>query len=457
MNKTRPMSQPVRTRVAKPGSPGRIPKGLWGFVTSAPLQHSCREETVRMLSRPCGDHLDRAVRVPAGDRFRDTREELTPPMGSDRVNDAPQRADDRVRLLLVGAGHAHLHLLDRVDELKAAGYRVELLAPDHFAYSGVATAVTVGALPEETGTLDVVALADAGEVRHHRALLADIDLKTKTATTSHGSSIDFDLISFNIGSVVAPESMVVGEGVTRVKPLSDLVGLNAQLTASNTSAAVITVVGSGASGLELAAQLALRDDVSTVRLIEGHEHLAPSLPAGARARVAGLLAERGVEVYLACKVSHLDARSVRFEGGTDLPHDFAVLATGLRAPALVSDLGLGDHKGIPVADTLLHRDFDWLYAAGDCAAFLPTPLPRIGVHGVRQGPVLLGSLIARAQERALPTYTPPGRVLSILDLGDEMGLSVYGRLWWFGRASLSLKRWIDRRWLARYRTPTSAS
>ena len=40
-------------------------------------------------------------------------------------------------LLLVGAGHTHLHLLAHADELTAAGYRVRLLAPTNISMVSV--------------------------------------------------------------------------------------------------------------------------------------------------------------------------------------------------------------------------------------------------------------------------------------------------------------------------------
>lgn len=100
--------------------------------------------------------------------------------------------------------------------------------------------------------------------------------------------------------------------------------------------------------------------------------------------------------------------------------------------------------------TLQHAVREEIYAAGDCARFLPGPLSRIGVHGVRQGPVLHQSLLARVRGEPLPVYKPPRRALSILDLGDGIGLAVRGRWWWYGAEALRLKRYIDRRWLNTY-------
>ncbi len=137
--------------------------------------------------------------------------------------------------------------------------------------------------------------------------------------------------------------------------------------------------------------------------------------------------------------------------GTRVPHDTVLLATGLTAPPLATRLPLGGPDGFPVHATLQHRDHDDVYAVGDCADFLPTRLPRIGVHGVRQGPVLLAALEARVSGAPAPVYQPQQKALSILDLGAGTALAVRGRWWWLGRFSLALKRRIDRRWMAGYR------
>jgi NADH dehydrogenase FAD-containing subunit len=106
---------------------------------------------------------------------------------------------------------------------------------------------------------------------------------------------------------------------------------------------------------------------------------------------------------------------------------------------------------VPVSATLQHEDHDEIYAAGDCAQFLPAPLPRIGVHGVRQGPILHASLLARLRKGPLPVYEPQRQALSILDLGGGVGLATRGRWWWYGASALRLKRYIDQRWLKTYR------
>jgi len=129
-----------------------------------------------------------------------------------------------------------------------------------------------------------------------------------------------------------------------------------------------------------------------------------------------------------------------------------VLATGLIAPPLVTATGLGDAHGIPVTPQLVHPRHRDLYAVGDAAFFTARPLPKLGVHGVRQGPVLVRSLLARAAGEPLPAYRPQRQALQILDLGGGSAVASRGRWWLTGPAMRWLKDGIDQRWLDRYRT-----
>ena len=352
-------------------------------------------------------------------------------------------------LLLVGAGHAHLHLIAHASELAAAGYRVCVLAPATFDYSGVASATAAGSLPASAGRIDVRALTAHHGVRLEEGTLTDLDVAAHTATTSTGARLPYDVLSLNIGSVAhAPGGLVVGDDVLRVKPLSGLADLAARL--DDVPGATVTVVGGGSTGIELAAHLSVRRGVAQVRLVEAGPAIGADLPPRAARRLRRLLRERSVEVLTDTHVRELNRHEIVLDEGAR-PHDLALLATGLSAPPILAELGIGDRDGVPVTTTLQHVDHPDIHAAGDCARFTPQPLPRIGVHGVRQGPVLLASLLARARGEALPTYEPQPKALSVLDLGDGLGLAVRGRWWWHGAAALRLKRRIDRRWLEIYR------
>lgn len=359
---------------------------------------------------------------------------------------SPAQTDDPTpqRLVLVGAGHTHLHLLRRADDLRAAGYSITLVAPTSFRYSGVAVSTSTGALPENYGLIDVSALARSNAVDHIADRMVDVDRAARVVITAESQRIPYDILSLNLGSQASSESIDVAPEVTRIKPLDELATLTNRLD----GARMITIVGGGPTAMELAGNLSASTG-RTVRVVEAGPRLASALPPKASAAIAKLLAKRGVEVILNSPVAALDADQVTTTDGSTYLHDLAVLATGLTASP--APAGLGGPHGIPVRGTLQHRDDDDIYACGDVADFLPGALPKLGVYGVRQGPVLLRNLVARAAGEPHEPFEPQRSALQVIDLGATLGLAVRGRWWWLGRAPLHLKRRIDARWLARVR------
>lgn len=359
-----------------------------------------------------------------------------------------------LHVLLVGAGHTHLHVIDQAESLRRCGVDLVVVAPAVFRYSGTASAVATGALPDEAGTIDVRRLAAARGVTHHVGRVVRLDPGTRRAMLDDGRVLGFDIASFNIGSVTATSGMRVDPGVITAKPLEGLGVIASHLDRWPPGTPLrVAIVGGGPTGLELAGNIAARDRPSArIALFERARRPGQGLPPGARARVVRRLYERGVSFRTGAHVTvvgpdHVVADSIHHA------QDLVVLATGLVAHPLVAELGLGDDRGIPVTSTLQHVDLGHIHAVGDCAHFCPRPLPRLGVFGVRQGPVLAASLRARARGEALPTYEPQQQAMQILDLGGGRGLAVRGRWWAEGRLPLLAKRMIDRRWLRMYQGP----
>jgi NADH dehydrogenase FAD-containing subunit len=359
-------------------------------------------------------------------------------------------------LLLVGAGHAHLHLVRHAQELVDAGYEVHLLAPAQFRYSGLASASATGAVDPDSAVVDVAALASTRPVHHHRAHLTDLALGERRASMSDGSTLTWDVLALNVGSVADEHGMDVAADVVRVKPLTELATLRSRIeeVATPTRPARVSIVGAGPSGMELAGHLSSRTDVE-VLLVEASPSPSAGLPARAQAAVVAALRCRGARVRTGVPVAEVATDRLVMTDGTQHRHDVAVLATGLVAPAWLAELGLCDparpQAGVPVRSTLQYREEPAVYATGDCADFLPGELAKIGVYGVRQGPVLLANLVARAAGEPMREFVPQDHVLQVLDLGAGLGLAVRAGRWWLGRSALLLKRLIDHRWLAQFR------
>ncbi|MBO0820583.1 MAG: NAD(P)/FAD-dependent oxidoreductase [Nocardiopsaceae bacterium] len=162
----------------------------------------------------------------------------------------------------------------------------------------------------------------------------------------------------------------------------------------------ITVVGGGATGVELAGTLGeLRSDVLKatfpdvdpsrvhVRLIE----MAPALlmPFGEklRAYTRRQLEGRGVEVLLNTKILSVKPDRVVVEGDRELHSDLTVWAAGVAAPDYVKDWGLPQGRAgrIVVGPDLRVRGTEHIFAAGDIALNPDDPSPQLAQPALQEG------------------------------------------------------------------------
>ena len=175
---------------------------------------------------------------------------------------------------------------------------------------------------------------------------------------------------------------------------------------------------------------------------------------GAGRRLRRELDRRGIVLHLGERVTDRDGGVVKTDQGNELPFDELVVATGLRASSLVTDLSLPSdrERGLRVNHCLQSVGDEHIFAAGDCADIEDENLPRLGVFGVMSAPVLVDNLIAAAGGQPLASYNPQPRYLAILNMGDGYGLALYDPLWWFGKSAMKLKHRIDTRFLNDYRS-----
>ncbi len=219
----------------------------------------------------------------------------------------------------------------------------------------------------------------------------------------------------------------------------------------------IVIIGAGATGVELAAEirhctkalasyglehLVPERDIR-LTIIEAAPRILPPLSEKIAAAATELLATLGVVVRTSERVTAVDADGVHTAGGDVLPADLVVWAAGIQAPPLLATLdGLEFNRANQlVVDTTLAttRDPD-IFALGDCAA---CPWPEAGREGAllppraqvahQQATLLVKSVHARLAGKPLPTFrfTDFGSLVSLGELsavGNLMGRLIGGNL-----------------------------
>jgi NADH dehydrogenase FAD-containing subunit len=368
----------------------------------------------------------------------------------------------RPRVVLVGAGHAHLHVALNAQAFRARGAELILVDPGRLWYSGMATGMLGGQYAPEDDQIDPCPVIEANGGRFVLDRAAGLDRTARAVILASGARLPYDWVSFNVGSEVAadPDWMRFHD-VWTVKPILGLVRLRRRLEEAFCSPSSrplrVVVIGGGATGGEVAANVdALarrRGGRVRITLVERGSHLLPGYPPGAGRLLYRVLTQRGIEMLFRFHVCAVRQGQLESEDGHRAEWDVLVVATGLKPAALVSRLGLpvADDGGLRVSASLCSVADGRVFAAGDCATLEHHRLPKLGVYGVRQGPVLLKNLLARVTGGALHRYRPQAFALSILDLGEGEALAAWGPLYGKGRWCMGWKAWLDRRFMERYR------
>ncbi|WP_163559432.1 NAD(P)/FAD-dependent oxidoreductase [Halomonas sp. NO4] len=195
----------------------------------------------------------------------------------------------------------------------------------------------------------------------------------------------------------------------------------------------VGIVGGGATGVELAAQLydallmlqtygvtELDGSHLDVHLIEAAEDVLPALPERIRQAVRQELQGLGVQVHTATRVTEIDANAIHTADGQRLATDLNVWAAGIKAPDFLTQLDLTLAKGqrITVHETLQSIDDPNLFAFGDCAS-CPQPdgstVPPRAQAAHQQAQLLYRNLRAQLDGKPLTpfVYRDRGSLISL--------------------------------------------
>ena len=147
----------------------------------------------------------------------------------------------------------------------------------------------------------------------------------------------------------------------------------------------VAIIGAGATGVELAAELhrTTREVVAygldrvdadkdiQVNVIEAADRVLPALPPRLSQATLELLRKLGVVVHTGAKVAEVLPDGVRLADGRTLPAELVVWAAGVKAPDFLCGIaGLETNRinQLTVRPTLQVTRDDDIFALGDCAA-----------------------------------------------------------------------------------------
>lgn len=379
------------------------------------------------------------------------------------------------KLLLLGAGHAHVQVLARLAGQHPADLDVTVLTPYDFqTYSGMTPGFVSGRYTESECRIPLAPLFKAAGARWVAGRCIGLDAGNRRVTVaSHtGNSsgapteLSYDLLSIDTGAVMDRsrlEATMPGatEHALMVRPIEafarlwpEVVGLARQRAVS------VAVIGAGAAGVEL--MLAVRQRLqaegvpgSRFTLVTGGDEAGSNYPPGVQRRILRQLKRHGVTVLREACVG-IESDRLHLANGATLACDVPILAIGTHAPAWLQDSGLalsdtGHVLVNPFQQSTSHPE---VFAAGDVSSRADRPHPRSGVYAVRAGPPLADNLLAAHRGQPLKPHNPPANTLNLLSCGAGHAIASWGPLHAEGAWAWRWKDHIDRAFMARYTLTT---
>ena len=254
--------------------------------------------------------------------------------------------------------------------------------------------------------------------------VTDIDVNTRTVTTSDGQSFSGDYLVLAAGSrpnffntpgadqYAFPLYSVDDATKLRSRIFEVFEEADANPARVDQGALNIVIVGAGPTGVETAGSIAdlvnqvmparFHDlDVKRTRiyLIDHGPVVLAAFSEKAHEYAAKKLEHKGVILKLSTGVSEVSADSVTLSDGSKIPTRTVVWAGGLQAPEMIGKVGLGQGRGgrLTAEPDLTVEDHPRVYAIGDVANIPDhdgNTLPQLGSVALQAGRWAGGNILA---------------------------------------------------------------
>ncbi|HEX8488373.1 MAG TPA: NAD(P)/FAD-dependent oxidoreductase [Propionibacteriaceae bacterium] len=372
-------------------------------------------------------------------------------------------------VVVLGAGFAGL---SATDALAKEGFRVTLIDRHPYnTFQPLLYQVATGGLNagDVTYSLRFFSAKRKG-VRFRRAQVADIDHEAKQVVCDDGVNVGYDYLivangigtnhfgipgaaEYTMSMYTRPEALKVRD--TIFGGLETIAGSSESKTGEFT----IVVVGGGATGVEMAGQLAelkqkaipnaypeLNPALLSIVVVEMGEHLLAPFDDKLRKYALRELIKRGVDVRLKTAITEVHPDRVDFKDGTSMPVDLVIWAAGVSGHSIVREWGLPVGRGgrIEVNSDLRTTNDDHIFAIGDASIIVDNPLPQLAQPALQMGKHAAKNLVNLYKGLPTEAFTyhnkgtmaTIGRADAVLQM--PVGLKMTGLFAWLGWIALHI-------------------
>jgi NADH dehydrogenase FAD-containing subunit len=321
----------------------------------------------------------------------------------------------RKRIVVIGAGYSGLCAASRAGR----SAEVTLIAPEERIPNRIRQHEVAAGRPVPKPRIAEVLRGRT--VTHVQALVTELDLGARKVFTDTGQAVEYDTLVYAIGSRTAWHGVPGAQEHAYATEQAE--ALRTRL--ADAPAGRLAVVGGGATGIELAAELAEAYPAWRVELVSSGE-VGGWFSAKGRAIVHAQLARLGVVLREQCRVTAVDEAGLTTVQGR-IEADVVAWAGSFEVSPLARESGLAvTETGEAVVDAYLRSvSHPEVHVIGDAAA---VTLP--GVGRLRKGcataepmGLYVGKVLRRAAEgKSAPAPYHYGYTVQCLSLGRHAGM-----------------------------------
>jgi NADH:ubiquinone reductase (H+-translocating) len=373
----------------------------------------------------------RFSRRPAGPEDASGRTPLAADLAS------PEAAARRHRIVIVGGGAGGLELAARLGDDAGRHGKAEIVLVDAVLthlWKPLLHEVAAGTIESQDNEIDFLQQARRHGFRFHLGRLESLEraarriwlapLADETGMeVAPRRAVAYDTLVIAIGCVdndfgtpgVREHCLSLNTAQEARRFHQRLLTLCARAELSTGEPVHIAIIGGGATGVELAAELSSAgDEIAAygmqlralqrplrITVLEASDSLLASLPGKMASEAQDNLRRRGVDIRLGTRVAEVCADCVVLESGERIPADLTLWAAGMQGPEVLQDLdGLetNSRRQLKLRPTLQTTRDDHILAFGDCAS-CPTPEGAPSVPPKAQAAQQQAELLARSLQR----------------------------------------------------------
>lgn len=369
-----------------------------------------------------------------------------------------------IKVLIVGGGF--LGIRTALDLAKSNRGEIDItLMSDlpHTEYHAALYRVVAGRSPREV-CIPIAEIFEGKKVHLVLDRAVSVETNERVVTGKSGAHYNYDHLVIGLGSETAYMNI---PGLDKLsfgfKSIVEALALRQHLHELFTScenmtreekvcAANIVVIGGGASGVEIAGELAVYTEqlakkhnvdpsLVSIELIEYAPRLLPALPPEMGSRAKKRLHELGVNIFLNREVVKEEVEHIYMKG-MELKTQTVIWTAGMRPNSLyqrISGLKFDRAGKIIVDEHLRPEGKEHIYVGGDVAS---TPYAGMAQTAIHDGAHIAQVILADITSKPLPSYKPT-RPSYAIPVGYGWAAALVGPIHLYGKMGWIVRRAAD--------------